>query len=371
MPELRFTLHELLKFSISQGVSDIHLKPGRPPVFRRNGPLDLVSPKGMPLLESVDILRLFDEVLTDQHRLVLQERGQVDLGWGEQGIGRLRINLFRSRLGTQAVMRVVPAQIPTLQELNLPRVLMNIANERRGLVLVTGTTGAGKSTTLAAVADQINRVRACHIVTIEDPIEYVIEDRRSIVTQREVGTDTASFAEGLRAALRQDPDVIIVGEMRDRETIEVALHAAETGHLVFSTLHTIDARETLTRVLSVFSAGELQHARLQLAEVLRAVVSQRLVPRADRLGRVPAVEVLIVTARVRDLLMEPDAMDEIMDAIAAGQAQYGMQTFDQSLMGLYRDGLVTYEDALSYCTNPADFALRLKGITPGAPTTGG
>ncbi|MBM4396029.1 MAG: PilT/PilU family type 4a pilus ATPase [Deltaproteobacteria bacterium] len=368
MPDLPFTLTEILKFSMSQGVSDIHLKPGRPPIFRRGGPMDLVSPKNMSVLDSDDVMKLFEGVIQEHQRVQLRERGQVDFGWGETGIGRLRASLFRSRAGTQAVMRVVPSQIPTLADLNLPKALTTtIANERRGLVLVTGTTGSGKTTTLAALADQINRVRSCHILTIEDPIEYVIEDRRSVVTQREVGTDTVSFPDGLRSALRQDPDVIVVGEMRDRETMEVGLHAAETGHLVLSTLHTIDARETLTRVISVFEQGEQGHARLQLAETLRAVVSQRLVPRQDGQGRVPAVEVMLVTARIRDLLMEPEAMDEIADAIGAGQAQYGMQTFDQSLMGLYRDGWISYDEAISQCTNPADFALRCKGIGSGSP----
>ncbi len=364
-----FTLGDLLKFSVAQAVSDIHLKPGRTPIFRRGASMDLVGPKGLPVLDSQDVMRLLDEVLLDHHRVLLRERGQVDIGWGVEGMGRLRVNVFRSRLGTQAVIRVVPARIPTLADLNLPKALLNLTTERRGLVLVTGATGQGKSTTLAAVADQINRVRSCHIVTIEDPIEYVIEDRRAVVTQREVGTDTESFAAGLRGALRQDPDVIVVGEMRDRETIDTALLAAETGHLVLSTLHTIDARETINRISSVYTQSEQKHARMILSSVLKAIVSQRLVPRADGQGRVPAVEVLLATPRVRDLLKTPEGDADLPEAISSGAAQYGMQTFDQSLMGLYKEGRVKYEEALSQSTNPADFALRVKGIDPGSPSS--
>jgi twitching motility protein PilT len=361
----RFTLPDLLKFSVTQGVSDIHLKPGRPPIFRRGVSMELVGPKNMAVLESADVMTLFDEILQEHQKVILRERGQVDLGWGQEGLGRLRINLFRSRAGVQAAIRVIQARIPTLLELNLPKVLPQIASERRGLILVTGAAGQGKSTTMAALADQVNRLRSCHIVTIEDPIEYVIEDRRSVVTQREVGTDTESFAAGLRAALRQDPDVLIVGEMRDRETIETALLAAETGHLVISTLHTVDARETVNRVVSVFTQGEQGHARLLMSSVLRAVVSQRLVPRADGQGRVPACEVMVATPRIKDLLKTPEGDDQLRDAIAQGQQQYGMQTFDQSLMGLYREGRIKLDEALAQCSNPADFALRVKGIGAG------
>jgi len=356
-------LPALLKFAIAQGISDIHLKPGRPPVFRRGAAMDLVGPRGMQVLSEADILGLLQGVLDDRARGRLSEAEEVDLGWGERGLGRFRINLFRGRDGLQAVLRVIPAYIPTLQELGLPRVLEAIAKERRGLVLVTGAAGQGKTTTLAALADLINRQRACHIITIEDPIEYVIEDRRSIVTQRQVGTDTRSFRDGLRAALRQDPDVIIVGEMRDRETIHTALTAAETGHLVLSTLHTTDARETVNRVMAAFESSEREYARVLMASALQAVVSQRLIPRADGKGRVPAVEVMIATARIRDLLKDPDGADQIPEAIAKGHSQYGMQTFDQSLMALYQEHRIRYEEALSHCSNPSDFALRMKGIS--------
>ncbi len=356
-------LSGLLKFAVAQGVSDIHLKPGRTPVFRRGAAVDLVGPRGMPVLTERDVLALFEGLLADHHRARLAEAGEVDLAWGETGVGRFRINLFRGRAGHQAVLRVIPVRIPTLADLGLPRVVETITQERRGLVLVTGATGQGKTTTLAALADQINRQRACHIVTIEDPIEYVVEDRRAVVTQRQVGLDTRSFHDGLRAALRQDPDVIIVGEMRDRETIETALTAAETGHLVLSTLHTTDARETVNRILAVFEPSAREYARVLMASVLRAVVSQRLVTRADGKGRVPAVEVLIATGRVRDLLKAPDGVDELPEAIARGHSQYGMQTFDQSLLALFREGRITYDEALTHCSNPSDFALRVKGIS--------
>jgi twitching motility protein PilT len=363
-------LDSLLRFALAQGISDVHLKPGKPPVFRRANASELVSPRGMGPLETRDIQGLMDPVFEEHHRVLLRERGGVDLGWGLPGLGRFRIAVFKSRVGLQAVLRVVPARIPTLQELGLPTQLATLATERRGLVLVTGATGSGKSTTLAALLDQINRVRACHIVTIEDPIEFVIEDRRAVVTQREILTDVPTFAHGLRAALRQDPDVILLGEMRDRETVETALQAAETGHLVMSTLHTVDARETVRRMLTLFDAHEHQAIRLLMSSVLKAVVSQRLVSRRDGKGRVPAVELMLATARIRDLLKTEDGPDILTDAIAQGQAQYGMQTFDQSLMFLYRGGQITYEEAMAEASNPADFSLRLKGVATGSDADG-
>ena len=356
-------LEGLLKFAVKKGVSDIHLKSGRPPVFRTGASVELIGPKGMEILNNAEIMTLFKNRLREDHQQILRDRGSVDFGWGIDGLGRFRINLFRSRTGNQAVMRVIPARIPTLNELGLPKVIDQLVDERRGLVLVTGAAGQGKSTTLAAIADQINRVRACHIITIEDPIEYMIIDRKSLITQREVGADIQSFQDGLRAALRQDPDVIIVGEARDRETIETAIIAAETGHLVLSTMNTIDARETVNRVLSVFSESEREYARILLSSVLKAVVSQRLVGKSDGLSRVPAVEVMLATGRIKNLLKEPDGADELHEAISQGFRQYGMQTFDQSLMQLFKDGEIELEMAMEFCSNPADFALRVKGIS--------
>jgi twitching motility protein PilT len=279
------------------------------------------------------------------------------------GLGRFRVNVFQQRGTLGVVLRVIPFKIQTIDQLMLPKVLEKIAGEERGLVLVTGTTGSGKSTSLAAMIDHINANETCHIMTIEDPIEFLIRDKRSVVNQREVGVDTMSFAQALKSALRQDPDVILVGEMRDLETIETALTAAETGHLVMSTLHTLDATETINRVISVFPPYQQKQVRMQLGAVLRAVISQRLVPKADARGRVAAVEILIATTRVRELVEDKDRTKEIPDAIAQGHLTYGMQTFDQSLMGLLKQSIISYDEALRQATNRDDFALRVSGIS--------
>jgi twitching motility protein PilT len=272
------------------------------------------------------------------------------------------VNSFQQRGTVGIVFRVIPFGVKSIEHLHLPKVIQSIAMEQRGLILVTGTTGSGKSTTLAAMIEYINANRTCHIMTIEDPIEFLIRDRRSIVNQREIGVDTQSFSTALRSALRQDPDVILVGEMRDFETIETAITAAETGHLVMSTLHTLDATETINRIISVFPPYQQKQIRLQLASILKAVISQRLVPRADGKGRVPALEVLVSTARIRECIADKDRTKEIHDAIAKGYTTYGMQTFDQSLMSLVKQKLVTYDEALKHVSNPDDFALRFRGI---------
>jgi twitching motility protein PilT len=264
------------------------------------------------------------------------------------------------------VLRVIPTKIRTLEELELPRILATVCEEQRGLVLTTGTTGSGKSTTLAAMIDRINSLRAEHIITVEDPIEYLHRDKKGFINQREVEVDTSSFSTALRAALRQDPDVILVGEMRDLETISTALLAAETGHLVFSTLHTLDATETIQRIIAVFPPPEQKQIRLQLASTLKAVISQRLVRKSDGAGRVPAVEVMIATGYIRDCIINPDKTRMIRDAIAAGTSQYGMQTFDQSLFDLYTKQLITIEEALTRASNPDEFRLRLQGIRSAA-----
>jgi twitching motility protein PilT len=287
---------------------------------------------------------------------------EVDMGYEVYGLGRFRVNVFQQRGKIRIALRIVPYQIKTLEELHLPLVLRNICLEQRGLILVTGTTGSGKSTTLASMIDIVNGNRNCHIITIEDPIEFIHEDKKSIVDQREIGSDTNTFSSALRVALRQDPDVILVGEMRDFETIETALTAAETGHLVMSTLHTLNATETINRIISVFPPYHQKQVRLQLAGVIRGVVSQRLVPKSDGIGRVPAVEVLVSTARVKECVIDKDKTNEINDAISKGYTSYGMQSFDQSLMFLMKENLITYEEALKHCTNPDDFSLRVKGI---------
>jgi twitching motility protein PilT len=261
------------------------------------------------------------------------------------------------------VLRVIPTRVRTIDELGLPPILKRIAEEERGLVLVTGTTGSGKSTTLAAMIDHVNSTRAAHIMTVEDPIEYLHRDYQSIVSQREVAVDTASFSQALRSALRQDPDVILVGEMRDFETVETALLAAETGHLVFSTLHTLDATETISRIISVFPPHQQRQIRIQLSTVLKAAVSQRLMPRADGLGRVPAVEVMVATPFIRDCIVDKDRTSHIHGAIASGTSQYGMQTFDQSIFGLYQQGFVTLDEAMRWASNLDEFKLKVQGIS--------
>ena len=353
-------LNEILKIALKGGASDIHLKPGLPPMFRVDGAL--VPLKNGERLAPEELQKIAFAIMTPNQKSRFDETREVDLAYGIAGLGRFRVNVFQQRGSVGIVFRVIPFGVKTIESLHLPKVIENIAMEHRGLVLVTGTTGSGKSTTLAAMIDYINSNRTCHIMTIEDPIEFLIRDRRSIVNQREIGVDTQSFANALRAALRQDPDVLLVGEMRDFETIETALTAAETGHLVMSTLHTLDATETINRIISVFPPYQQKQVRLQLAAILRAVISQRLVPRADGKGRVPALEVLMSTARVRECVADKDRTKEISDAIAKGFTTYGMQTFDQSLMQHVKSELVTYEEALKHVSNPDDFALRFRGI---------
>jgi twitching motility protein PilT len=353
-------LNEILKVALKGGASDIHMKSGLPPMFRVDG--QLVPLKNGERLMPEDIQKMALSIMNPVQKARFEEAREADLAYGIPGLGRFRVNVFQQRGTAGVVFRVIPFGVKTVEQLHLPKVVESVAMEQRGLVLVTGTTGSGKSTTLAAMIDYINSNRTCHIITIEDPIEFLIRDRRSIVNQREIGVDTQSFANALRAALRQDPDVILVGEMRDFETIETAITAAETGHLVMSTLHTLDATETINRIISVFPPYQQKQVRLQLASILRAVISQRLVPRADGKGRVPALEILVSTARVRECISDKDRTKELHDAITKGFTTYGMQTFDQSLMQLVKNKLVTYEEALKHVSNPDDFALRFRGI---------
>jgi twitching motility protein PilT len=353
-------LNEILQVALRAGASDIHLKAGLPPMFRVDG--SLVPLKDARRLPPEEIARMSLGIMNDYQKEKFKQTNEVDLAYGVPGLGRFRVNIFQQRGTLGVVLRVIPFKIQTIESLMLPKILEKVAGEQRGLVLVTGTTGSGKSTTLAAMIDHINTTETCHIMTIEDPIEFLIRDKRSIVNQREVGVDTMSFGQALKSALRQDPDVILVGEMRDLETIETALTAAETGHLVMSTLHTLDATETINRIISAFPPYQQKQVRLQLGSVLKAVVSQRLVPRSDGKGRVPAVEILLATARVRELIEDKDRTKEIPDAIAQGHVSYGMQTFDQSLMALLKAAVISYEEALRQATNPDDFALRIRGI---------
>ena len=360
-------LNEILLEALNVSASDVHIKVGLPPIFRVNGALRFV--RDVKPFDQNQVSKMALGIMNEWQKDRFIKNKEVDMGYEIYGMGRFRINIFQQRGKIRIALRIVPYKIKGLADLNLPPVIEKIALENRGLVLVTGTTGSGKSTTLASMIDVINSRRTCHILTIEDPIEFVHEDRKAVIDQREVGSDTSTFADALRSALRQDPDVILVGEMRDFETIETALTAAETGHLVMSTLHTVDASETINRIISAFPPYHQRQVRLQLAAILKGIIAQRLVPKADGLGRVPAVEVMVSTARTRECVIEKDKTAEIRDAITKGYTTYGMQSFDQSLMLLLKRGLITYEEALRQSTNPDDFSLRVKGIMSGGDTS--
>ena len=352
--------NELLKVAVSQGASDLHIKVGSTPIIRVDG--ELMPMTSMPKLSQEDALKLAFSVMSPGQREIFKKKNDIDLAYSVPGLGRFRCNVFIQRGAVGMVFRVIPVKIPTIEELQLPEVLKKIAMEARGLILVTGTTGSGKSTTLASMIDYINTNRTNNIITIEDPIEFLHRDKRSIINQREVGTDTESFSKALRAALRQDPDVILVGEMRDFETIQICLTAAETGHLVLSTLHTIDAAETVNRIISVFPPYQHKQVRTQLSSSLKGIVSMRLMPKADGKGRVPAVEVLVATLSIKDCILDPDKTKLLSDVIAQGAVHYNMKTFDQSLLNFFKAILITYEAALRGATNYVDFALKVKGI---------
>ncbi|MGH9968360.1 MAG: type IV pilus twitching motility protein PilT [Pyrinomonadaceae bacterium] len=353
-------IDDLLRVAFNHGASDLHLKVGAFPVMRIGGELHPVD--DAPRMKPEDTLDMAFAMMTNRQKQRFKEVSEVDIGYGVAGLGRFRANIFQQRGTVSIVLRVIPDQTKTTSDLGLPPVIDKVAEERRGLILVTGSTGSGKSTTLAAIIDRINTIRSGHIVTIEDPIEFLHRDKQSFVTQREVDVDTRSFAEALRGALRQDPDVILVGEMRDHETIETALTAAETGHLVLSTLHTLDATETITRIVSSFPSHQQKSVRIQLAGILKGVISMRLVRAAKGAGRVPAVEVLLSTGLIRDYIVNEDKTYLIREAIAAGTSQYGMQTFDQSLFHLFQSGLISLEEALHNASNPDEFRMRVAGI---------
>jgi len=367
MDTTSFNINDILKTSVERRASDLHLKVGSPPVLRIDGKLTPMVE--LRRLTQEDVVKLAFSMMNQTQREKFKAKNECDFAYGVPGLGRFRVNVFMQRGTVGLVMRSIPTKMASLEELNLPAAISKLAMEPRGMILVTGTTGSGKSTTLASMIDYINTIRTEHIMTIEDPIEFLHRDKKSLVNQREVGGDTESFSLALRSAMRQDPDIILVGEMRDFDTISVALTAAETGHLVLSTLHTVDAVETINRIISVFPPYQQKQVRLQLASVLKGVVSQRLVPRADGNGRVPACEILIATATIRECIIDPDKTRHIHDAIALGTSQYGMQTFDQSLHWLFKSGLITYEEALKRSTNPDDFALKVRGITSTSDVT--
>ena len=355
------TIDQLLTIACSKGASDLHIKAGSFPFIRISG--DLQPMIEAQRLSAEDTLNMAFSIMNNRQKQRFTENAEIDIAYGVSGLGRFRCNVFQQRGTVGMVLRVIPTTVRSIDELRLPPVIEKIADENRGLILVTGTTGSGKSTTLAAMIDYINRTRTGHIVTVEDPIEFLHRDKKAYVNQREVDVDTKSFSDALRGALRQDPDVILVGEMRDYETIETALMAAETGHLVLSTLHTLDATETVNRIVSVFPPHQQRSVRMQLASVIRAVVSMRLVRAAESMqGRVPAVEVMVATPYIRDCIIHSEKTPLIRESIAQGTSQYGMQTFDQSLFDLYSRALITYEEAMNGASNPDEFKLRVSGI---------
>ncbi len=354
-------LHAVLNLAVKEKASDVHFKAGLPPVLRIHG--GLVPVKNAERLAPDEIAKIAMRILNEPQKEVFKKAHQVDLAYSVPGLGRFRVNVFQQRGATGIVLRVIPMTVHSFEDLHLPEVIKKVATEQRGLVLVTGITGSGKSTTLATVLDYINTNTTAHVITVEDPIEFLHRDKKCIINQRELGTDTNSFSEALRGALRQDPDVIMVGEMRDLETIEIAMTAAETGHLVLSTLHTIDAAETVNRIVSVFPPYQQKQIRIQLAGVIKAIISQRLMPTKDGKGRVPAVEIMVSTGRIRECIEDKDKTKDIKDAISKGFTTYGMQTFDQSILSLLNKGFITYEEALKQASNPDDFALQVKGVT--------
>jgi twitching motility protein PilT len=356
---------DLLRYAVEMGASDLHLKAGNVPFVRVDGDL---QPSPYPALSPSECEGYANALMPPHKRREFEATNEADVGYTLTGVGRFRVNVFRQRGMVGLAIRRVRSEIPTIEELLLPPVIRELADSPRGLVLITGPTGTGKTTTIASMIGHINRTRRTHIVTVEDPIEVVHDDDRSIIQQREVGLDTESYAAALKHIVRQDPDVIFVGEIRDPESALSAIQAAETGHLVISTLHTIDCTETINRILDLFPPQQQREVRTSFAGALRGIVSQRLVPRADGKGRVPAVEVLVATGRVFDRIVDPNATEEIVDVIAEGDF-YGMQTFDQCLVRLVKSGLVTEDDARRASTNPHDFNLALHGVlTRGDPT---
>jgi twitching motility protein PilT len=357
--ESTFDYRGVLRQMLEDNASDLHLKVGCAPTLRVDGALKTLN---MPPLRSDDMKALADQIMPPKRRREFDELKEADFALGVPGIGRFRVNAYQQRGTIAYAFRVVPFQAQTIAELNLPPVVEQIALKPRGLVLVTGITGSGKSTALAAMIQYINQNRSANIITIEDPIEFLHRDNKSRINQREVGTDTATFEQALRRVLRQDPDVLLVGEIRDLPTLDTAMKAADTGHLVFSTLHTTDASQTINRILSFYPPYQQSEVRFLLASALEAVISLRLIPRSDKPGRVPACEVLVNTAAVRDDIRDMGKSLNIPELIAGGTVQYGMQSFDQSLMNWYQKGVISYESALYSATNPGEFALRIQGV---------
>ncbi len=356
-------LKKMLIEMLNRKASDLHIRVGIRPHLRVNGVLEQIA---VDPLTIDDVEAIVGQLLNDKQLERFRRKNEMDLALSVAKLGRFRINMFRQRGTSGIAIRAVNTIVPSFNELNLPPIMGKLAMERRGLIVVTGTTGSGKSTTLASMIEHMNTNRVDNILTIEDPIEYIYRDKKSIITQREVGADTESFATALKHALRQDPDIILLGEIRDLDTMSIALTAADTGHLVLTTLHTLNTVETLSRIVSFFPPHQHDQIRLLLAGTLKAVVCQRLLARCDIPGRVPAMEVLVSTAAVRECIMNKEKTVDIPELIEQGGQQYGMITFDQSIMRLYRSGMISFEEAMTQCSNPDDFDLRVKGITGAA-----
>ncbi len=359
-------IKRILKEMISRGASDLHLKVASPPVFRINGTL-VFGDYEAPTVQ--DMAAVCQQILAPNQRELFEATKEIDFAFGVPGVARFRANFYVQRGSVAMVFRHVPVEIHTPDDLHLPPVVKELAMKSRGLMLVTGTVGSGKSTTLASIVDIINREASRHVITIEDPIEFLHRDRQSIISQREIGCDTTSYADALKHVLRQDPDVILIGEIRDAESMKIAITAADTGHLVLSTMHTIDATQTISRIISFFPPHQHQEIRYLLASTLQAVISQRLVADADGLRRFPACEILIATGTIREYIREPEKTVMIRQAIQEGFIQYQMQTFDQSLMQLYKENRITIETALQASSNPHEFMLRVKGIQASSDNT--
>lgn len=357
-------IDDFLKIAIESDASDLHFKPGNHPILRINGVLKPLT--SFPRLTAQHCQELAEQIMSGSQKSLLEEDLDLDLAYSFAGFGRFRGNIFHQRGSLAIALRIIPLEPKSIKELRLPEVLEMISLEQRGLVLCTGTTGSGKTTTLASMVDFINSQRTENVITIEDPIEYLHRDKKSTVCQREVGVDVKNFSRGLRAALREDPDVVLVGEMRDKETIDTAIVAAETGHLVMSTLHTLDAVETINRIVSVFPPHSQKQVRFQLSSILKAVISMRLIPEKGGKGRVPAVEIMVNTPYISECIIKKEKTALIRDAIEAGVSQYGMQTFDQSIYYLYKGDLISFEQGLRYSSNPNDFKLRVAGIQSSA-----
>ncbi len=353
-------IDELLKVAIERDASDLHIKAGEPPILRIHG--TLIPLAGLDRLTTKDVEYMVGQLINENQKKKLEQDLDLDLAYSLSGYGRFRGSIFLQRGSLAVSLRIIPMEVKSIRELLLPQVIEKICDTPRGLVLVTGTTGSGKTTTLAAMIEHINANRREHIITIEEPIEYLHKDKKSIICQREVGWDVMTFNRGLRAALREDPDIILVGEMRDLDTIETAILAAETGHLVLSTLHTLDAQESVNRIIAAFPPHQQQQIRVQLGAILRSVISMRLIPRADGNGRVPAVEVMITTPYIQDCILDHDKTYLIRDAIQAGVSEYQMQTFDQSIYQLYKAGYISFEQGILYSSNPDNFKLRVQGV---------